>query len=182
MNRKDAFYRLSLLMGASIIVPQWFFRACNQHDNELVENNQEIDLFNEIADLILPATDTPGAKEANAGKFIQECIVNCYTSQDQKTFSEGKADFDRLLAKEYGVEFSALPADKKFNVIARIDAEMSNKKTPLHYFYRILKELTILGYFTSEQGCTQALRYIETPGRYVGDVPYQKGEKAWATR
>ena len=51
--------------------------------------------------------------------------------------------------------------------------------TPAHYF-RMMKELALLGYFTSEIGCTQALRYIESPGRYDPCVPYQKGEKAWA--
>jgi hypothetical protein len=45
----------------------------------------------------------------------------------------------------------------------------------------MLKQLTIWGYFTSEPGATKALRYIETPGHYDGDVPYKKGDKAWAT-
>jgi Gluconate 2-dehydrogenase subunit 3 len=51
--------------------------------------------------------------------------------------------------------------------------------TPTHYF-RMMKELALLGYFTSEIGCTQAMRYIESPGRFDPCVPYQKGEKAWA--
>jgi hypothetical protein len=51
--------------------------------------------------------------------------------------------------------------------------------TPPHYF-RMMKELALLGYFTSEIGCTQALRYQETPGRYDPCVPYTPGEKAWA--
>jgi len=50
---------------------------------------------------------------------------------------------------------------------------------PAHYF-RMMKELACLGYFTSEIGCTQAQRYIETPTRYDPCVPYRKGEKAWA--
>lgn len=50
---------------------------------------------------------------------------------------------------------------------------------PSHYF-RMMKELTLLGYFTSEIGCTQALRYVESPGRYDPCVPYKAGEKAWA--
>ena len=50
---------------------------------------------------------------------------------------------------------------------------------PSHYF-RMMKELALLGYFTSEIGCTQALRYVESPGRYDPCVPYKPGEKAWA--
>lgn len=51
--------------------------------------------------------------------------------------------------------------------------------SPNHYF-RMMKELSMLGYFTSEIGCTKALRYVESPGRYDPCVPYQKGEKSWA--
>jgi Gluconate 2-dehydrogenase subunit 3 len=51
--------------------------------------------------------------------------------------------------------------------------------SPAHYF-RMMKELALLGYFTSEIGCTQAQRYAETPGRYDPCVPYKAGEKSWA--
>ena len=50
---------------------------------------------------------------------------------------------------------------------------------PPHYF-RMMKELAMLGYFTSEIGYTQAMRYVESPGRYDPCVPYTKGEKSWA--
>ena len=51
--------------------------------------------------------------------------------------------------------------------------------SPTHYF-RMMKELAMLGYFTSEIGCTQAQRYVESPGRYDPCVPYKQREKAWA--
>jgi hypothetical protein len=49
-----------------------------------------------------------------------------------------------------------------------------------HYF-SMMKQLTLLGYFTSKPGATQALRYVAVPGRYEGCIPYKKGDKAWAT-
>ena len=52
-------------------------------------------------------------------------------------------------------------------------------KAAAHYF-RMMKELALLGYFTSEIGCTVAMRYIETPGRFDPCVPYEPGELAWA--
>jgi hypothetical protein len=51
--------------------------------------------------------------------------------------------------------------------------------SPSHYF-RMMKELALLGYFTSEIGCMQAQRYVESPGRFDPCVPYKPGEKAWA--
>jgi hypothetical protein len=51
---------------------------------------------------------------------------------------------------------------------------------PSHYF-RMVKELTLLGYFTSEIGYTQAMRYVESPGRFDPCVPYTPGETTWAS-
>jgi hypothetical protein len=59
---------------------------------------------------------------------------------------------------------------------------MESKKPgdPSHYF-RMMKELTIIAFFTSETGATKTLRYKAVPGKYQGDVPYKKGDRAWAT-
>ena len=48
--------------------------------------------------------------------------------------------------------------------------------------FKLLKDLTLLGYFTSEIGCTRALAYEAAPGRYRGCIPLEPGQKAWATR
>ena len=50
---------------------------------------------------------------------------------------------------------------------------------PPHYF-AMMRQLTLWGYFSSKEGMTKALRYVETPGRYDGAFPYKKGDKAWA--
>ena len=76
--------------------------------------------------------------------------------------------------------------EQRTELLIEIDNEQKKytlsktKELPIHYF-RMMKELSILGYFNSEIGCTQALRYVAVPGRYEGCVPYTKGEKAWAT-
>lgn len=54
------------------------------------------------------------------------------------------------------------------------------RENPDHYYIQ-MKQLTLLGYFTSKEGATQALRYLPVPGRYDGSFPYKKGDKAWAT-
>ena len=54
------------------------------------------------------------------------------------------------------------------------------KDAPTHYF-RMMKELALLGYFTSEIGYTKAMRYVESPGRFDPCTPYAKGEPAWAS-
>ena len=63
--------------------------------------------------------------------------------------------------------------------VAGAGAPDEEPSVPAHYF-RMMKELTLLGYFTSEIGCTVAQRYVETPGRYDPCLPYKAGEPAWA--
>ena len=51
--------------------------------------------------------------------------------------------------------------------------------SPSHY-YTMIKQLTLWGYFSSEIGSKQALRWVPIPGKYDGNLPYKKGDKAWA--
>jgi hypothetical protein len=75
-----------------------------------------------------------------------------------------------------------LPDQRQENAVgtdAGTAAPAITADAPAHYF-RMMKELTLLGYFTSEIGYTQAMRYVESPGRFDPCVPYKAGEKAWA--
>jgi hypothetical protein len=95
---------------------------------------------------------------------------------------ELKADTDRQKAEARAKSDAFLRDQRKENAPAS-DANAAttiSAKPPTSYF-RMMKELALLGYFTSEIGCTQALRYAETPGRYDPCVPYKPGEKAWAS-
>lgn len=60
------------------------------------------------------------------------------------------------------------------------DPRSAKMREDPNYYFTLMKQLTLLGYFTSEIGCTQARRYVETPGKFEGCIPYAKGEKAWA--
>ena len=76
--------------------------------------------------------------------------------------------------------------EQRHDLLVALDKEQKefqSKKKPeesSHYF-RMMKELTLWGFFTSEIGATQALRFVAVPGRYEGCIPYKKGDKAWAT-
>jgi hypothetical protein len=76
-----------------------------------------------------------------------------------------------------------LPDQRKENTPAATDvtpAPAITEEPPTHYF-RMMKELALLGYFTSEIGCNQAQRYVESPGRFDPCTPYVKGQPAWAS-
>jgi hypothetical protein len=75
---------------------------------------------------------------------------------------------------------------QRHDLLVELDKEQRDhtkdkKKEDADHYFRMMKELTLLGYFTSEIGATKALRYIESPGRYDACIPYKKGDKAWAS-
>ena len=61
------------------------------------------------------------------------------------------------------------------------DAKADKIRENPDYYFTQMKQLTLLGYFNSKEGATQALRYVAVPGKYDGNFPYKKGDKAWAT-
>ena len=105
----------------------------------------------------------------------QRLAVLTEIDRDQKVYSDAKREDERRKSMAYLTDQRQEQAPGA-NVGA---ATAVTEDKPAHYF-RMMKELALLGYFTSEKGATQAQRYIETPGRYDPCVPYTPGEKAWA--
>jgi hypothetical protein len=186
MNRREAVQYISVLLGGTVVGSSYFLSGCKSNTGTSTDFTPEnISYLDEIADTILPATKTPGAKAAKVGQFMTVMVNDCYDADDQKIFHEGMKKLDDFSEKTYDNSFMKISPQQRHDLLVKLDAEQkeyTDKKKdnePSHYF-RMMKELTLLGYFTSEIGCTQARRYIETPGRYDGCVPYAKGDKAWA--
>jgi hypothetical protein len=189
MNRREALSRVALILGGTVVGANVFLQGCKPEDKKagsLTEfTPEEVAYLDEIAETIIPQTDTPGAKAAKVGAFMTVMVKDCYEETDQRTFREGMDKINNAADKKFDKEFMELTPQQRHQLLVEIDNEQKeyakNRKSddPNHYF-RLMKELTLLGYFTSEPGCTQALRYVESPGKYEGCIPYNKGEKAWA--
>jgi hypothetical protein len=188
MNRRQALSRVGLLLGGSIVGANIFLEGCKSEDKKAsaVDFSQEdIAYLDEISDTILPDTKTPGAKAAKVGAFMTVMVRDCYDENEQKIFREGMDKINKLSKKKFDNIYMSVTPDQRHELLVELDNEQkeyqAKKKEdePSHYF-RMMKELTLLGYFTSEIGCKQALRYVETPGRYEGCIPYKKGDRAWA--
>jgi hypothetical protein len=192
MNRRDALTRVSLLLGGSILGAEAFLSGCTNPPKQKLGGggtnftNDDIAFLDEIADTILPATDSPGAKEAKVGLFMTVIVKDCYTQADQKIFLDGMQQLDDASKKKNGKSYMESTPEQRHDLLVDLDKEqkayMAKKKAtdPAHYF-RMMKELTLWGYFTSEPGANKALRYIAVPGKYQGCIDYKKGDKAWAT-
>lgn len=186
MQRREALARLAALTGATIVGAEFFLTGCARTDKTDVPafTATDIALLDEIGDTIIPTTDTPGAKAAGIGAFMAMMINDCYDDRLHRVFYEGLSKVERACQKATGKSFVTATAAERTTVLNAIDAErrayQGAKKSsePAHYF-ELMKDLTLLGYFSSEVGATQALRYVEAPGAYDGDVPYTKGDRAW---
>lgn len=163
----------------------------------------DVSLLNEIAESIIPATDTPGAKTADVGAFMAVAVTECYEPQHQAAFVAGLRAVESACLAQYGRGFREITAAERTSLLSEIDGERTWRElwnrgerglrivarpligampepvqTP-HYF-TMMKELAVLGYFTSQPGATQALRHNAIPGGYNGSLPYRKGDRAWS--
>ena len=117
----------------------------------------------EVVETILPQTDTPGAKAARVHMFVDLALKRCATADEQRSVVTA---LDAL-----GSGFASQPPAGREATLKAMDP------AALH----LIRDLTLLGYFTSEVGATQALAYVAVPGDYRGCVQLQPGQKAWAT-
>lgn len=185
MNRREALTITTLMLGGTIIGSQMWLSGCSPSKKKTdFLSDDDILFLDDVGETILPKTDqSPGAKEVHIGEFMKTIVADCYDDNEQKIFMDGIEKINERAMDKFSKSFLRLSLDEKFKLLVELDAEAKNYKNENdanpHYF-TLMKQLTIWGYFSSEVGCTQALRYNPVPGRYEGCVPFISGEKAWA--
>ncbi|MDR3402743.1 MAG: gluconate 2-dehydrogenase subunit 3 family protein [Chthoniobacter sp.] len=175
MNRRAAIQRITMILGGALsaqLTAGLMGQVINLGPSVAVSEEQQ-KLLAEVADTIIPTTDTPGAKAAGAEQFIVRVLRDCYVREDQEKFYAGLAKLEEESHHLHNQGFAALDAAQRHAVVKQTAA--SNKG-----FFLLLKHLTVAGYFCSEIGATKALEYLPIPGRFEGDLPLQAGQKAWA--
>ena len=157
MNRREAVERITLLLGGplSVELTAGLMGQVTHTGSDVVVSVAQQALLAEVADVIIPTTDTPGAKAAGAEQFMVRVMRDCYPLKEQEAF------------------YAGLESHAKIQLVQQT-AEKNRA------FFKRLKELTVTGYFTSEIGATRALAYLPVPGRFAGDVPMEEGQKTWA--
>jgi gluconate 2-dehydrogenase gamma chain len=194
MDRREALKRTAWIMGGVISAPaiSGVLKGCTAKPSidwkpEFLTKEQGA-IVTQVAEIIIPKTDTPGAKEVGVPSFIDQILKNCYSKEDQDRFISGLKTFDEEADKTYGDTFMDLDEEDQlaFVKIKHDDAvkaeKEDTKKTP-RGFILTMKELTMLGYFTSEVGATKVLQYEAVPGAYKGCIPVSEAGngKTWAT-
>ncbi len=218
MERREAVRNMALALGIAVSAPTMsaLFSSCRSENKEkgIALTIEDESLIAEIADTILPATNTPGAKAAGVGPFVAMMVKDCYTADDQRKFSKGLRKIDRLSERKFKKKFTELSVPEKNALIKQLaedtvkyrkeqeelkSSELKNvdfrgidaadKEAKVEddkddrsesHFFPIMHELTLLGYFTSEIGATQALEYIPIPAKFESCVDMKPGQKSWA--
>jgi gluconate 2-dehydrogenase gamma chain len=191
MDRREALKRTAWIMGGAVSAPAvlGILKGCTAKPTidwkPVFLSNEQGALVSEVAEIIIPKTDTPGAKEVGVPGFIDQLVNECFTKEDQDKFLNGLKTFDDDARKEHGDPFIELDPEQQSAFVkkvhdAAVNSDDSGEDKP---FILTMKELTMLGFFTSEVGASQVLQYSPVPGSYKGCVPLSEAGngKTWAT-
>ncbi len=135
-------------------------------------STHQADTVARISDLIIPRTDTPGALDAGVPQFIAVIVGEWYRDEERSLFMAGLANVDAR-SRPGAESFLALSEDAQIELLQKMDDELQALKAsraPAGNFFQRIKGLTLYGYYTSEAGMKEELRYAIIPGRYDGCV------------
>jgi hypothetical protein len=200
MNRRELLQRVAMLMGGAISAPAAIavLNGCSPKPGSswqpLFLSKEEGAMVEDVAELIVPRTTTPGAREVGVPAFIDVILKDAYPSEDQARFISGLKDFDAEAQRVHGKPFLQLPQTQRLSFLQQIhdaaaaaEKVQADKEVPAgerkRPFILMMKELTLLGFFTSQVGATQVLQYVAVPGGFQACIPIaQAGNgKQWAT-
>ena len=167
MDRRHALKNVALFLGGTLSAPtllamnRWEsadFNLLKGSDFSLTDVQRKI--VAEVAELILPKTSTPGAKDAGCPAFIEMMLKDCYKKTEQDNFLAGLVGLEQS-------KFLSLDAANRTEALKVLEVNTktmkdASKGTP---FWKLMKELTLLGYFTSEVGIKASFDYQPIPGK-----------------
>lgn len=140
-----------------------FLMRCSKPEKEkystLFFNQQEYQIVKQVIDILIPSTSTKSASEANVQDFLDEVFAKCLTEDQQTLVREG---IGRLQS-----EFTE--ADDKQAFLAEAD-QKAYEQDENYAFLKTIKQYTLVGFFTSQEGETKASNYVKFPGDYQGEI------------
>lgn len=174
VSRRSVLKQLAIITGGVLVLP-----ACmpEKSKSSLLLKNIKVDsdaetLVAELSETILPATDTPGAKDLYTHLFALKMVDDCSSKEEQEIFMRGLNRFGDWSKKTAGVTFSKASAQQRENILQTIEVG-NNVPDDIKAFYNQLKGLTVQAYVTSKFYLTEVQPYKLTPGYFKGCTPVQ---------
>jgi hypothetical protein len=190
MNRRTAIYSITGLFAAAFISASswklWSIYKKPDLSFLVIKKN----LIAEIAETIIPATDSPGAKMANVEDFIILMVMDCLDIKSQNNFIKGLNDFEAHTYTTFRKSYIDCTIKERELILNHFeDASNSNglvqkvKSRILgESFFPLFKRLTVVGFCTSRPGATEALGYIFIPSNFQACIQVTQNQKSWATK
>jgi len=191
IDRREALRRVGGLLGGAVSAPvvSAVLSGCERMSgpdwSPQVLTGDQSEMVARIAEIIIPPTDTPGARAANVNRFVDTLLDGSFRPDERDQFLSGLDAVNTRCQNTYDARFTACSSENQRALVAELDdetfgpkADPSDPENP--EFYRMMKELAIVGYYTSEVGATQELKTNLVPGSYDGDVDYEEVGRAWA--
>ncbi|MEJ1240888.1 gluconate 2-dehydrogenase subunit 3 family protein [Chryseolinea sp. T2] len=199
MNRREAIQRTAMVLGYAVAGPAMVgvLNGCKAKPELPFKpaflTADQAQLVVALSDVIMPKTDTPGAVEAGVPQFIDDMFQTVYTQADKDRIAKGMAAFDEESKSAYGDLFASVKKEEQIALVKKHHEALAGKAGDSSAgwwrasgggdkpFIVEMKELILLGFFTSQPGATQVLQYNQAPGPYQGCVPLTQVGKTWAT-
>ncbi len=189
MDRREALKQCSLLLGGVLATPiaTGILAGCTAPKKTAdwkpkVFNSLQNDVVTMIAERIIPETDTPGAGAAGVNTFIDVMVADWFSAEETETFLLGLQETLAYSKKKYKLEFLDCSEQQQTELLLELENEVSKSKdpqTPRAEFFSLMKQFTLIGYYTSEIGATQELS-MPIMGQYSGNEPFNQNSRAWA--
>ncbi|MEY2880534.1 MAG: hypothetical protein RLZZ15_2914 [Verrucomicrobiota bacterium] len=197
MNRRAALKSTGLAVAAALAGARLPLRAADAADAANAAKNSaatgaapeslgaaDENFLTLVADTLLPATPGApgaGAAEIGLGAFVVLMARDCHAPEVRAALARGLRELDARSREKFARPFAALPAADRETILAAYETHCAaTTRPPALNPFRTLKELILHGYFTSEVGATQALRYLPIPGAYIGSVRLNPTDRSWA--
>jgi hypothetical protein len=181
IDRREALRRAAVLLGGALPVPTVAgvlagceARAAREDTwSPRVLTPEQAELVAAIAEHILPETDTPGARAVGVHRFIDAMLGESFGPDERQPILDGLAALD-------AAAFLRSSPREQLARLEQLDRQAFAQPGSHPHFFRTLKELVVLGYYTSEIGATRELRHAPIPGRFEGCVPLADVGRTWA--
>ena len=186
IDRKEAIKRAGLLLGGIVFAPNILgvLNGCSATPGDWTPrlfSDKQARLVTALSDVILPADDSPAASELGVPEFIETMVYEVYNEEQRQEFMDGLDRFAGDYTASLDADFFNGNDTEKYDFTYyqnRLAIEEDPESNP---FILTFKELTLLGYFTSEVGASEVLRYSPVPGRFDGCIPFEEVGTTWAT-
>lgn len=174
MKRRTVLKNLAVASAAAWILPSCVSdpKKVSIALNRLNVTGEEEELLGDIADVIIPATDTPGARAVQAHLFALVMVDDCLPKQEQEKYLKGMRNFEAAVRKVTGKSFSKASAEERLAMLSKLEADRDQVDEESRFFYNRTRGFILQGYMTSQHFLTEVKPYQLVPGpNYQGCVP-----------